>query len=771
MIFRHCLCLPFLAGTLLLSGETVSFGQPPAIDDAASDDAPAVDAPDDEESPLAKEPATYQQAFDAAVLMVDIARPRLARRYLEQVLVTYKITDDDLLKLRDQHGPAVFLKLANVKELQPFSTQLLNRVNDAFRKRGADPSRVEDLIADINGTPQERAVAILALRAAGPVVVPRLLQKFDGAAVGQQRDQLMYAMTKLGGQIAPPLVAALDSSSPAQRSAAIDALGWIGDRKVVPNLWFPAFSPSEDPGVQQAARAAIAKILEVRSQRVESIKPAGVALELKQLAKGYFHGTHQWTLEDDGDVSLWVWNEKARRVDLVQLSPEIASIHVGSRFAQQAMTMAPDDREAQMLFLGLWMASESLRVGWDKPLPAGPGTAYDLALLSGPEMVSYTLADSLRYRNAPAILALLQVMGEVGSKESLLAKDGERSPLLAALSYPDPRVQFLAASMILQLDPDTKFRGANQVVRILNRALNSSLSSAALVVDVNVQRGISMSGMLGEMGYTPLSERTGMKGFQAATSRSDVDLIFLEVNTLRWGLSQTIANLRADTRTSHIPIVIYGSEQMRPRVESLLSRHSLMTYMLEATQADNIRRRIGPFLKTVTGPKLTAQQRATQMGAATFWFGRIADGRRTNIYDIRPAEAALFQVAVDEEDLAEDAIIALAAISTKSAQDDLKDITVNASLDEIRRNAAATALRGHIYRFGDMLSKNEKAELTSSWKAAKQPALATALAAVLGSLKPGQRPGGQKEVGDRLRRFPPPPLPLPMPMPTPMPAP
>jgi CheY-like chemotaxis protein len=740
----HRLWLLLLAGTFLLSDADLSFGLPPA----------------DDESPLAKEPATYQQAFDAAVLMVDIARPQLARRYLEQVLVKYNATDDDLLKLRDQHGPAVFLKLANFKELKPFSTQLLDRVNAAFRKRGADPARVDSLIADIYGTPERRAVATLTLRAAGASVVPRLLQQFDAAAVGPKRDQLMYAMSKLGDQIAPPLIAALDSSSSAQRNAAIQALGWVGTRKDIPNLWFAAFNPGEELGVRKSARASIAKILDVRSTRVETIRPAGVAVELKRIARSYFHGTHRWTVGEDGDVSLWVWDEKKRRVDLASLAPKLASIHAGSRFARQAMVMAPDDREAQSLYLGLWMSSESLRTGWDKPLPSGPGSAYNMALLSGPNMVSETLADALRHRNTAAVMGLLQVMGEIGSKEELLSKACDSSPLLAALSYPDPRVQFLAASMILQVDPDGKFRGASQVVRILTRALNSSQTSAALVVDANVQRGISMSSMLGEMGYTALTERTGKKGFQAATLRADVDLIVLEVNTLRWGLSQTIANLRTDTRTSHIPIVIYGSEQMRPRVTSLMSRYSLITYMLEATQTDRVRRQIEPFLKSATGPRLTAQQRATQVGAAVFWFGRIADGRRTEIYDIRPAESSLFQVAIAEADLAEDAIIALAAISTKKAQSDLKDITINKNLDLTRRQAAATALRGHLKRFGDMLIRSEKIELINARKAADDPNLATDLAAILGSLKPGQRRGGQKEVGNRLRNFPPPSLPL-----------
>ena len=50
--------------------------------------------------------------FDAVVLMSDLARPNLAYLYLQK-LMQANPNDATLLKLRDKHGPAMFLKLSN----------------------------------------------------------------------------------------------------------------------------------------------------------------------------------------------------------------------------------------------------------------------------------------------------------------------------------------------------------------------------------------------------------------------------------------------------------------------------------------------------------------------------------------------------------------------------------------------------------------------------------------------------------------------------------
>ena len=120
----------------------------------------------DAQSPLLEEPSSPDAMFDSVVLMVELARPLLARQYLDKLMAA---TPDEatLLRLRDNHGPAIFLRLADLEYLQPNSVRLLERMNAAFRKAASDPIRVDRLIDELQGSPAQRDVAVLQLRAGG----------------------------------------------------------------------------------------------------------------------------------------------------------------------------------------------------------------------------------------------------------------------------------------------------------------------------------------------------------------------------------------------------------------------------------------------------------------------------------------------------------------------------------------------------------------------------------------------------------------------------
>jgi len=732
-----------MAVALAVGRQSASYAQPAAppagIEDAI-----------EPESPLLVEPKTPEEIFNAVDLMVRLARPKLARRYLEQFMKA-KPNVAILLTLRDEHGPAIFLKLANIKELRPLSTQLLKRVNEAFRRQGADPKRLDALIAALSKSVEEREVALIALRSAGAVVVPRILQHLGDPAQTEQHDLLLYTLTRLGNPVIPPLLGALDAPNEHLRGVAIETLGWIGSPDVAPYLWYHAFAPKQPAGVQAAARQALARILQASAEGVNEVSSYGVAGELKRVALAHFALKHRWQVdEDDGTVAIWSWRAGQKTVGLSKLSPQAASLYVGTRFARQALAISPERSDLQALFVALTLASDRHRVGSDKPLPTGPGTAHDLALTAGRDVVAEALRQSLMNGNAASARAALQVLSQIATRHQLYSTDSRKSPIVSALNYPDSRVQFAAANTILQLDPDKPFRGAHRVVSILARALNDDGTARAVVVDVNTQRASSVAGLLDQLGYDTLIAPTGKDGFRIASERMDIELIVLEINTIRWSLSQTIANLRADARTAAIPIAIYGPATMRPRVEGLMQRNSLVTYIIKSVTAENLDLQLKPFLKTVQSPPLTPQQRTRQRATAAFWFAHIAGGKRTKLFNIAPAERVLF-AAVNDQNLAGDALVALGAIATPTAQERFQEVAVSESRDPGLRETAALQLAFHIQRFGLLISRTQIDEIMASWQKAQNqhPDLATALASVVGSLKPNAR-----RVDSRLKQFP-----------------
>lgn len=747
----HRVCWKFLLPGILFCG--ASAGVPAAVAQPADDVPPAAAAnePTLEDSPLLVQPETQAEQFEAVVLMVKLARPKLAKLYLEKVL-TPKPSDELLLELHDKHGPAVFVQLSNIQALRPLSTQLLELVTEAFRRRGADPARIDGLIADLKGTVQQREVAIIALRSAGPVVVPRILQQMTNLEEAGERDLLVFTLTKMGRQIVPALLGALEAPGDDIRAAIIETLGWLQAREAVPYLWYPAYGPGQSTGVRTAAHEALARILATSKRSVERVSAFGAVEELKQIALEHYRGRYRWEAAEDGTVGLWSWQPQQATVGQRRLSPQAASLYAGARFARQALALSPEDVEIQALYAGFSLAADRHRAGWENSLPTGPGTAHDLALTLGADVVSQMLAQALEYGRPDAAVAGLQVLSQTATRSRLTEGKTARSPIIAALSYPDRRVQFAAAATVLELDPAEPFRGSSRVVSILARALNDNGAPGALIVHPRSEKARGIGAFLGEMGFEPFVATTGQEAFRVAAARSDIELIVLEINTIRWSLSQTIDNLRADARTAGIPIIIFGPDQMRTNVAGLLRRHALMTYIVTPSTSESFQSQVEPFLETFTAPPLTAEQRGMRREAAAYWLAHIAAGRRTRIFSVAPAETALLD-ALNDPVLAENALLALSAVPTKTVQQQFAMLATGQNVETSFRESAALQLAFHIQRFGALLDEQEVLAIRTSWQTATDPALATALASVVGSLKPNG-----KRIGQRLGDFPPPPL-------------
>ncbi len=710
---------------------------------------PAAPMPMQEESPLLIEPESPEEAIEAAVLMQRLARPGLAKRYITQFL-NANPDEATLLKIRDKYGPAIFLKMATDRDLQPESKTLYDKITEAFRKRAASPERIAKLIQDLSGGPRERAVAISSLRSAGPVVVPTMLQQ-AGAAKAGQRTAIILGLVQMGRQVIPPLLGALESPNNEIRAAAIEVLGYVGTKDVVPYLWRSAFGPNERPDVSETARQALTRLLKPEGRRTIQITPFGAPARLKQAALEHFRYAYPWLLKEGQEtVAIWTWDPQNQTVAQTEMTPKAASLYRGAELARDALALSPEDEEIQALFLGFALANSLERAGWNAPLPTGRGTALQLALQSGAELVSDTLHLAIENGNVLAAVASLQALSQIASRTQLYGTSADRSPILAALNYPDPRVQFAAAVTVLQLDPDREFSGSGRVAEILTRALGDSGGPAVLVIDPNPERANNVAGMFQQLKYRgqPITRLTGQQGFHAAVQRNDVELVAIQANVTGWDLSQTLANFRADARTASLPILIYGPDWAEAGVQGILKRTPLTGFFVESVTLDYFREQVEPFLNGLKSEPLSAEERAAQASAAAYWFAHIASSHRTDIFDITPAEQALSE-SIENPDIAGNAIQALAAIPTKTVQRRLEAVAVNAVYPIPFRELAAIQLAFHIQRHGMLLTSDQVREVRAAVISADNSQLASALASVVGSFKPTPR-----TVGTRLQQFP-----------------
>ena len=708
---------------------------------------PAPKKPVIERSPLLNEPKSPEEMFSATLLMVDLARMDLAAKYLEQFTATNP--DDALLiQLRDKFGTGDFLKLAANKELQPAATDLLTQLNAAARKQAEDPAFVDGLINRLIQGPTEREQAISELKNAGARVVPELLRKMSETEMAEHQDTFVISLTRMGKQVIPPLIGALDSPEERIRAAVIDVLGWLDATEAIPYLWFPAFDEDQPQGVRDAARRTLIKLLKGSPDRGAQLSSVFASNELKRLAKLLYRTPTLLPVEEQGGVGLWAWDEKERTIVFRSLAPEVAALFLSTRFARQSLALSPEQPEPQRQYLASLLGLEVLRQGWDRPRTASPGSAMYLGLTAGEETVSQVLAEALEAGRASTAVAALEILGQIGTREQLLAQRGLKSPVLAAINSPDPRVQFAAATTILKLDPKNGFSGSNRVVGILSRALTDAHQSRAVVIDSDIRRASSTSGYLSQGGYEGFVAGSGREGFEQAATSTGVEVIAIHTNCQRWDLTQTLSNLRADSRTAAIPIVIYGPASLREELSRTVARHAPATYVSESSTANDFLDQVVPYLKSVTATPLSPQERSQQKATAAYWLATIGSGNLGRIFDLSQAERDL-GTAVEDPDVATNALIALAGIGTKSAQKRLADLALNSQVEDTVRQAAANQLAYHIQHYGLMLTKDEVVDVHSGWKSAESPQVKSALASVIGSLRPNAT-----LIGERLRQFP-----------------
>lgn len=700
-------------------------------------------------SPLLNPPKTPEEVFAAIVLMVDLGRMDLAEKYLEQFDEAAP-GDDLLIALRDKYGTGEFLRLAQIKELQPRSTSLLERMNAAARKQADDPAYVDSLIQRLIQEPKKRDLTIVELRNAGVRAVPEILKQLAKPEMDARQDLLILTLRQMGNQIVPPLIGAIDSPVERIQAAIIETLGSFNAREAVPYLWFPAFDDAQPDGVRNAARRTLARLLKGSPERAQQLSSVQASNELRRLAQLLYRQPDALSPDEDGNVKLWSWSDEAGTVVEQSMAPDIAAVFVSTRFARQSLALSPEIPEVQIQYLASLLALETLRAGWDKPRLAPPGSAMYLALTAGEETVAKVLAEALVARQSATAVPALEILGQTGSREQLLSQVGMRSPVLAALNSPDPRVQFAAATAVLKLDPFRGFRGSNRVVEILSRSMTDPGRPIAVVIDTDGARANTVTGFLTDGGYDGIATTTGRAGFEQAAMTAGVNLIAVHVNCARWDLNQTLANLRADSRTAAIPIVIYGPADLSVEKERLVRRHAPAVYAAEAATSSDFIKDIMPLVASQKSTPLSPRERDLQKQASVYWMATIATGNGglSRVFDISKSENELGN-AVEDPDVALNALIALSGIGTASSQRRLADVALNANVAEGIRQVAANQLTYHIQHHRLLLSRDDVIKVHEGWQNAENPVVKSALAGVIGAFRPNAT-----VVGERLQHFP-----------------
>jgi len=727
-VLRHVLAGILIVG-IYASAPQVVRGQDSAEVEEAVDDEPG-----ESQSPLVVEPKTPEELFDAVLLMVDISRNKAARQYLKKFLDDNP-TDELLIKLREIHGPAAFLRLANIAELQPESKELLDRNNLAFTKYANDPARLDQFLKDlVSGTTNERTIARHQMETAGVAVVPALISALGDPKYAESQTTLVEVLIRIGVPAAPALHAALVSPDLKTRQAAILALGLIRDPASIPHLLRFAGQP-EPTEESEGAKKAISRI--VGGDANARVQFQGAASRLLAAAREHYLGNYRWRVGSDQLVSVWLWHQPINTVQERRMTPEAGSRQQGLFFAKAALEIAPDRVDIQTTYLNLLLADEFATTGLGKPVKFGPGSAHDLACSLGAEPVNRALSDALEQHKVDSILVALSALAKVGTVQQIRTVSGKQSAIQRALNFPSHRVQFATAETIVALDPPSRYPGADRVVAILGRALTQAENTQkpAMVLDSVTDRGQTISGFLKDLTFNPTHRRTGREGFLVATTTQELELILLDANIQRWALSETLSNLKYDPRTMDVPVVIYGETIQEATVRVYMKQFPHVYYMEVPANSDDLRRQLTPILQRQAEPPLTAEERSTRSSRAAELLSHLSLGQRRKLYDFTQIENPVL-TSLQNTQLAEALLPVANCLPSVAAQDRIAQVASDEGQSNQVRAIAARQMISHIRQFGLLISKEQLRSLRSSWEQTTDPKLYSELSAVMGALKP-----------------------------------
>jgi len=699
-----------------------------------------------EPSPILEDPRTPGELFDAVVLLVELARLDIAPVYL-QAFVDANPSDADLIALRDEYGTGEFLRMTKVPQLEALALPLIVRLNQISKTQSQDPNYVDSQLLRLTGPATEREKATQELRNLGANAVPQMLKQLSVAEEGPQRDAIAIALSRMGQPVIAPLIAALDSPLDRVRQGSVEALMILKSEEAVPRLWPLAFSTDYDAGTRESAARALAKIRFGNADRTQELSQVIAIHELQQRSAALLRRDLVLAPEVEGQpIVVWNWDPEQKTVVATETSPENASLAEALRLSRDAFRLNPDSSQLQTWYLMALLASEVQQAGWDTILTADTSPAMQVAVSTGIAPLQDVLQQGMALGRTDAVWAALQGLSALASPELLHpAASGKPSPVLSALNYPDDRVQFAAASVILRTNPQGNFRGASRVTDILRRALTDPGQPRAVVINPNQEESALLATYLASEGYVPLQAFTGKEGFTRTTELAGVELVVIHANIADWALTQSLSNFRADARTAHIPIVVYGLEEVRDATARLVKRTGNAMFAGESPAAESFWWQVRPFVDGRQTPPMSAQLRADFRSIATFWLASLSAGSERRPFDLAAAEAELLPL-ITEPELSLNALTALSHIGTAEVQTRLAEWAFNEQASVDLRRGVAAKLVEHIHHFGLVISPATAQTLQQQLAAPQAPELQGAYAAVRGCLKPSPQ-----VVGERLR--------------------
>ena len=521
-------------------------------------------------------------------------------------------SDADLLEIEKKYGTTAFTTLRNIprwsenpaadQKARQDVEEAIKRAREATARLLYTPERVNKYIRNLGATYEERVFAELELRRTGDYAIPFLVEQFRTTRDTDLVAGIVGAIGKLEGHTMAGWIAALDGMTPEQQFAVITAISQRPDlvalqseaqTDLTPYLWRIVSRPPESPEGNPTLRALAEGLLnKLRpGSKVASRIPEA---ELVAIARTFYDRTARFgSVKNNPDgtstVPVWVWESQeptgAKLVKLEDVPLSRAEEYYGLRYARWALERRPDYEPAQSLILSL-AAERAITRSRFGPLAESEPAVHRLLSDAPSSVLGDMLGRGLNQKKTALAVAALQVLADRGDKNTITG-------LVKALDYPDPQVQFLAATGLLRSPVPVPPQVRGKVVEVLRRAAATDplapgdAKGTALIADPNKSRADALASLLRGLGYQVEIFITGRDLLRRVSRSSDFDLLFIDHHTPNPELIDLIGQLQADTQTGGRPTFVIASSDKTPvpTFDQLLVRFAAL---IAATENDRV---------------------------------------------------------------------------------------------------------------------------------------------------------------------------------------
>jgi HEAT repeat protein len=482
--------------------------------------------------------------FQAALSALERGANEEALGRLQKVLGA-DLSNESAYELWVNTENRVWLKLLTQGgELELVARELVEKAKLGRKQRENNPDAIRELVkklSDDNVVARTKVVNELA-SSYGEYAVPILIYSLAEGSDQDRRVNVMQALTRMGSDVVPPLVEAMDAPDAFLRRNVALTLGYIGDARSKPCL-ARAAAHDADGGVRSAATQSLG--------RMGGAGDAG-QLYLEQ-GDAYYREDERVLAPHQYSDSIWHWEGNglvASEVPRFLYAPEMAkkSYYRALVLLQDAGPALAGIARCAVTEIGRldeWQAAGQEVGGWSERLKADELAAQ----LAGPEALDLALGWAIGKGDMVAASGLCRLLADTGKSASANLQSALRVAQSGA-------VQGEAAVALGRIAYRNREAAGAETVAALATAAGREVLRIGAIIGGEESEGRALAAQLGEFGYNASWWSTGARGLVSLRSLPGVDLVVVNETLADLTARQVVNEIRSEPRMARTQVFL-----------------------------------------------------------------------------------------------------------------------------------------------------------------------------------------------------------------------